>query len=51
LTFYEINKLSKFIKIYKDLLPIFSHPNVVYKVKCLHCDASYVGQTIIKEQN
>jgi len=26
-------------------LPPFSHSNVVYKLRCAQCDASYVGQT------
>jgi len=37
-----INKLSSFIKVYKDPLSPLSHSNVVYK---LYCIASYVGQT------
>lgn len=40
-----VNKLSKFIKVLKDKLPIMSHMNVVYKIDCKDCDASYVGQT------
>jgi len=45
LSFYgTINKLNKFIKVHKDPLLILSHLNVVYKVNCLHCDASYVEQ-------
>jgi len=39
------NKLNKFIKVHKDTLPISARPNVVYKINCLNCDASYVGQT------
>jgi len=38
----SINKLSRFIK---DLLPIASHSNVVYRINYLNCEASYVGQT------
>jgi len=45
LAFFGINKLNKFIKVHKDRLPLYSRSNVVYKIKCLHCDASYVGQT------
>jgi len=45
LTFSGINRLSKFIKVQKDPLPTLFHSNVVYKINCLQCDASYVGQT------
>jgi len=39
------NKLSKFIKVHKDVLPPSSRTNVVYRIDCLDCEASYVGQT------
>ncbi|KMQ89133.1 hypothetical protein RF55_11264 [Lasius niger] len=39
------NKLNKFIKVHKDSLPKNAHNNVVYKISCGDCDASYVGQT------
>jgi len=45
LAFFGINRLNKFIKVHKDLLPLLSRSNVVYKINCLHCDSSYVGQT------
>jgi len=45
LAFYGINRLNKFIKVQKNPLPILSHSNVVYKINCAHCEASYVGQT------
>jgi len=45
LAFFGINRLNKFIKVHKDPLPLLSRSNVVYKIKCLQCDASYVGQT------
>jgi len=45
LAYRDMNKLSKFIKIYKDKLPKDSHTNVMYKINCMNCDASYVGQT------
>jgi len=38
-------QLNQFIKVHKDPLPITSRPNVVYKINCLKCDASYVSQT------
>jgi len=45
LAFTCFNKLSKFIKVHKDVLPVLSRSNVVYKINCSVCDASYVGQT------
>jgi len=42
LSFYDVNKLNKFIE-HKDPLPALSQSNVVYKINCLHCDASYHG--------
>jgi len=45
LAFFGINRLNKFIKVHKDPLPLLSCSNVVYKINCLHCDSSYVGQT------
>jgi len=43
LAFFGINKLNKFIKVYKDPLPLLSRSKIVYKINCLHCDSSYVG--------
>jgi len=43
LSFFSMNKLSEIIKARKDPLPKLS--NVVYKISCKTCDASYVGQT------
>jgi len=45
LAFTCYNKLNKFIKVHKDSLPITFRSNVVCKINCLNCDASYVGQT------
>jgi len=45
LSFSCLNKLNKFIKVHKDLLSTSSRSNVVYKIECSNCDASYVGQT------
>ena len=39
------NKLNKYIKTGKDLLEPLSHSDVVYKIFCHDCDATYVGQT------
>jgi len=45
ISFFSMSKLNSFIKIYKDPLPKLSNMNVVYKISCENCDASYVGQT------
>jgi hypothetical protein len=45
LAFYGINKLNKIVKVHKDPLPPLSRANVVYRINCLNCEASYVGQT------
>jgi len=45
LSFFGINKLSSIIKVQKDPLPPLFHSNVVYKLRCAQCDASYVRQT------
>ncbi|EFN71472.1 hypothetical protein EAG_11901, partial [Camponotus floridanus] len=39
------NKLNRFIKAHKDQLPRENLSNVIYKVPCCDCTASYVGQT------
>lgn len=40
-----LNKLNSFIKVDKDKnLPIYNN-NVIYKICCNECDASYVRQT------
>ncbi|EFN60538.1 hypothetical protein EAG_15774, partial [Camponotus floridanus] len=39
------NKLNKFICLHKDRLPLEYWTNVVYRINCINCDASYVGQT------
>ena len=43
--FHSPNKLGKYIKVQKDICPRTSKSNVVYKISCNNCDASYVGQT------
>jgi len=45
LSFFGIKTLSSIIKVQKDSLPPLFHSNVVYKLRCAQCDASYVGQT------
>ncbi|KYN37007.1 hypothetical protein ALC56_08798 [Trachymyrmex septentrionalis] len=36
---------KKYIKVHKDVYPQTSKNNVVYKISCNDCDATYVGQT------
>jgi hypothetical protein len=48
LSFFSLNKLSSFIRVQKDVLPFNCKKNVVYKILCKDCDASYVGQTYRK---
>jgi len=45
LHFFSLNKLNSFIKTHKDPLLNKAKKNVVYKIYCKDCDASYVGQT------
>lgn len=45
ISYQSLNKLNKIIKTHKDPLPDSSQSNVVYKINCCDCDASYVGQT------
>ncbi|KYQ49832.1 hypothetical protein ALC60_11007 [Trachymyrmex zeteki] len=44
-SFFSLNKLNKFIKVHKDPSPNEEKRNIVYKINCKECDASYVGQT------
>jgi len=43
LSFFNMDKLSGFIKVHKDPFPKLSNMNKVYKISCKNCDASYVG--------
>jgi len=45
LFYHSLNKLSRIIKVHKDPLLNSQKKNVVYKISCNDCDASYVGQT------
>ncbi|KYN20120.1 hypothetical protein ALC57_07527, partial [Trachymyrmex cornetzi] len=45
LSFFSLNKLSCFIKTQKDHVASLMKRNVIYKINCNDCDASYVGQT------
>jgi len=40
-----LNNLGRFIKAHKDTHDFFNSNNVVYKIFCNDCSASYVGQT------
>ena len=42
---YYFNKLNNIIKLGKDKNDKFNNANLVYKIKCNDCNASYVGQT------
>jgi len=40
-----LNKLNQFIKVHKDIDPPQFRNNLIYKISCKNCDATYVGQT------
>ena len=40
-----INNHREFIRGHKDVCPKLSHTDVVYKIDCRDCEASYVCQT------
>jgi len=40
-----LNSLGRFIKAHKDTNELLTNSNVVYKISCHDCNASYVGQT------
>jgi len=44
-SFFSLNKLGMFIKGQKDNIPKKLQTNLVYKLSCRDCDATYVGQT------
>ena len=43
--FRNTSKLDKFIKLGKDPLEKLENSNVIYKIPCLDCSKTYVGQT------
>jgi len=44
LSFYSLNKLERIIRVQKDRIEALSKKNVVYRISCSDCDATYVGQ-------
>jgi len=45
LAFFSFNKLGRIIKVQKDTLSPGFNKNIVYKLSCKDCDATYVEQT------
>lgn len=45
MSFRGVNSLKSFIKVHKDKIETGSRNNVVYKISCKDCNATYVGQT------
>jgi len=37
--------LSQFVKAHKDIVQLLFKNNIIYKIFCKNCDATYVGQT------
>jgi len=40
-----LNSLGKIIRVHKNPIEFMANNNVVYKINCNECNASYVGQT------
>jgi len=47
---FKLNKLNSFIKVQKDKTYFMSKNNVIYKIFCNNCDASYVRQIMRQVQ-
>jgi len=45
ISYYSLNKLNTMIKGHKNRVPNMLRTNVVYKLSCKDCSATYVGQT------
>jgi len=45
IAYSSFNTLNKFIKRGKDKIDLMSQNEIVYKINCLNCNSSYVGQT------
>jgi len=41
--YHCLNKLNMFVKTHKDKEQLSSNNNVIYKISCKDCDASYVS--------
>jgi len=44
--FFSLNKLKYIVREYKDTLPRSSQKNVVYRLSCKDCNATYVGRKL-----
>jgi len=45
LAFFSLQKLGRIIRAQKDFLPLGCVKNVIYKINCKDCEATYIGQT------
>jgi len=45
LAFFSVDRLGRWIRAQKDSLPRGFRKNIVYKLNCKNCDATYIGQT------
>lgn len=45
ISYRTFNSLKKYIKVHKDKLERNQNSNIIYKINCSSCDASYVGQS------
>jgi len=43
--FRILNKMNKYIKVQKDVTDLLQKNNIVYKIGCMNCEATYTGQT------
>ena len=46
ISYFSLNKMRNYIKTHKDVRPKTTHSNVVYKINCNNCDASYVAKQV-----
>ena len=50
ISFFNLNKLNKFIKVHKDS-PNEKKKNIVYMINCRDCDALYKKWKVAKHRN